>query len=209
MITTVIFDFDGTLADTNQLIINSFKHTYHAFFMEYDEEHVLSTFGEPLMTTMKRDFSDHKVEEVIECYKGYQVDKFKDEVCLYDTVIETLKFLKERGIKIGIVTSRMKQSTIDALQNFNIYSYFDVVVSADDTVNHKPHKEPLIKALNELNSNPGETYYVGDSKFDMECAINAKAIPVLVGWQKNSDELAKKYNIKYVLSKMWDITKLL
>lgn len=209
MITTVIFDFDGTLADTNQLIINSFKHTYDAFCMECDEEHILSTFGEPLRTTMNRDFSEHKIEEVLKCYKEYQIDKFSHEVCLYDTVLETLKFLKEKGIKTAIVTSRMKQSTIDALDNFNISSYFDVVVSADDTVNHKPHKEPLLKAIDKLNSNPSETYYVGDSKFDMECAINANAIPVLAGWQKNSEELAKKYNIEYVLAKMWDLTKII
>nr|WP_312577520.1 HAD-IA family hydrolase [Sedimentibacter sp.] len=208
MITTVIFDFDGTLADTNQIIINSFKHTYDAFGMKCDVEHILSTFGEPLMTTMNRDFSEHKIEDVLKCYRDYQINRFNDEVCLYDTVIETLKYLKEKNIKIAVVTSRMRQSTIDALKKFNIDSYFDVVVSADDTVNHKPHKEPLIKAINELNSSPSETYYIGDSKFDMECAINAKAIPVLVGWQKNSDELVKKYNIKYVLNRMWDLTKL-
>lgn len=208
MITTVIFDFDGTLADTNQIIINSFKHTYNAFCKECDEEYILSTFGEPLMTTMNRDFSEHKIEEVLKCYRDYQINRFNDEVCLYDTVLETLKFLKEKNIKTAVVTSRMKQSTIEALKKFNIDSYFDVVVTADDTVNHKPHKEPLLKAINEVGSNQSETYYVGDSKFDMECAINAKVTPILVGWQKNSDELAKKYNIKYVLNSMWDLTKL-
>ena len=209
MITTVIFDFDGTLADTNQLIINSFKHTYNAFSMECDEEHILSTFGEPLRTTMNRDFSKHNIEDVLECYKDYQINRFNEEVFLYDTVAETLKYLKEKGIKTAIVTSRMKESTLDALENLNIKSYFDLVISADDTVNHKPHKEPLLKAINELNSLPSETYYVGDSKFDMECAINAKAIPILVGWQSNSKELAEKYDIKYVLDKMWSLTNLL
>jgi pyrophosphatase PpaX len=209
MITTVIFDFDGTLADTNQLIINSFKHTYNEFCIECDEEHVLSTFGEPLITTMNRDFSGHNIEDVLKCYREYQLKRFNNEVRLYDNVVETLKYLKRKNIKMAIVTSRMKQSTLDAIKDLNIDLYFDVVVTADDTVNHKPHKEPLLKAISELNSSVSETYYVGDSKFDMECAINANVIPILAGWQKNSNELAKKYDIKYVLKNMWDLTNII
>jgi pyrophosphatase PpaX len=87
--------------------------------------------------------------------------------------------------------------------------YFQVVISADDVTKHKPDKEPLIKAISELNSTPENTLYVGDSKFDMECAINAGVSPVLVGWQKNSEELAAKYNVKHVIDKMWDLTKII
>lgn len=209
MITTAIFDFDGTLANTNQLIINSFKHIYKTFGMDCDEKYIASTFGEPLLTTLNRDFGKYNIEDVLKCYRDYQVNRFDDQVFLYDRVVETLKHLKEKEIRTAIVTSRMKKSTIDALNSFNIGSYFDVVVSVDDTVNHKPHKEPLLKAINQLNSNVCETYYVGDSKFDMECAKNAGAIPVLVGWHSNSKELAKKYNIKYILDNMWDLTKII
>ena len=86
--------------------------------------------------------------------------------------------------------------------------HYQVVISADDVTKHKPDKEPLIKAINELQSSTERTLYIGDSKFDMECAINAKTTPVLVGWQTNSDMLAEKYNIKHVLSQMWDLTKI-
>jgi len=72
---------------------------------------------------------------------------------------------------MGIATSRLKNSTISALDKFDISRYFNVVISADDVEKHKPDKEPLIKAINELNSTPDKTLYVGDSKFDMECAI--------------------------------------
>lgn len=210
MISTVLFDFDGTLANTNQLIINSFKHIYSAFRGdECDEEYIMSTFGEPLLTTMNRDFGKYNIEDVLACYREYQVDRFNSEVTLYDNVPEILDYLKKRKIKLGIVTSRLKNSTVTAIKNFNIDKYFDVVITADDTEKHKPHKEPLMMALNVLNSKPEETYYVGDSKFDMECAINAGATPILAGWQVNSKELIEKYNIKYVLENMWDLTKLI
>lgn len=210
MIDTVIFDFDGTLANTNQMIINSFKHIYSVFREEEcDEEYVMNTFGEPLALTLTRDFGQFNFEDVIACYREYQKDRFDDEVTLYETVVETLEYLKNKNVKMGIATSRLKYSTVSALENFNIDKYFDVVISADDVEKHKPDKEPLIKAINELKSSPEKTLYVGDSRFDMECAINAEATPALAGWQRGSKELAEKYNIKYVLEKMWDITKII
>lgn len=209
MIDTVIFDFDGTLADTNQMIINSFKHIYNVFHdKECDEEYVVSTFGEPLKLTLLRDFGEYNFEDVIACYRDYQKERFNEEVTLYETVEETLEYLKNKNIKMGIATSRLKNSTISALNQFNIAKYFDVVIAADDVEKHKPDKEPLVKAISELNSTPNKTLYVGDSKFDMECAINAEATPALAGWQHGSRELAAKYNVKHVLNRMWDITKI-
>ncbi len=209
MIDAVIFDFDGTLADTNLIIINSFKHIYNRFKKsEFDEKYVLSTFGEPLVLTLTRDFGEHDFEDVIACYREYQQDRFLDEITLYETVEETLEYLKNKNIKMGIATSRLKNSTVQALENFKIAKYFDVVISADDVEKHKPDKEPLIKAMQGLNTSPEKTLYVGDSKFDMECALNANATPALAGWQHGSDQLAEKYNIKHVLEKMWDLTKI-
>ncbi len=208
MIDTVIFDFDGTLANTNQMIINSFRHIYNVFHeKECDEKYVLSTFGETLAATLTRDFGEFNFEDVIACYRDYQKDRFNDEVTLYETVEETLEYLKNKNIKMGIATSRLRNSTVSALEKFNVAKYFDVIISADDVEKHKPDKEPLIKAINALNSTPDKTLYVGDSRFDMECAANAEVIPILAGWQHGAAELAEKYNIKYVLNKMWDLTE--
>ncbi|MEL7647736.1 MAG: HAD-IA family hydrolase [Sedimentibacter sp.] len=207
MIDTVVFDFDGTLADTNQMIINSFRHIYGMFLnKECSEDYIMSTFGEPLNLTLTRDFGQFDFDEVINAYRDYQRTKFNDEVTLYETVEETLEYLKNKDIKLGVATSRFKNSTMKALERFNIAKYFDSVVSADDVTKHKPDKEPLIKVITELKSTSNRTLYVGDSKFDIECALNAAATPVLVGWQSNSRELADKYNIEHVLEKMWDLT---
>ncbi|MFA9422328.1 MAG: HAD-IA family hydrolase [Sedimentibacter sp.] len=210
MIDTVIFDFDGTLANTNQMIINSFKYIYLKFLQkECGEEYIMSTFGEPLKITLGRDFEKFNYLEVISAYRDYQSERFNEEVTLYETVEETLEYLKNKDIKMGIVTSRLRNSTISALETFNISKYFDVIVAADDVEKHKPDKEPLIRAINELKGTTENTLYVGDSKFDMECAINAITTPVLVGWQLNSSILAENYKIKNVLEKMWDLTSLI
>jgi pyrophosphatase PpaX len=72
MIDTVIFDFDGTLADTNNLIINSFKHIYCKYYDgKCDVDYILSTFGEPLEKTLKRDFRSFKYEDVLKSYREF------------------------------------------------------------------------------------------------------------------------------------------
>lgn len=209
MIDTVIFDFDGTLADTSQVVINSYKHIYTVFGKDgFDEDYVMSTFGEPLALTLQRDFSEHSFEDVIACYREYQVERFNDEVSLYETVKEALDYLKDKNIKMGIATSRLRNSTMEAVDNLNIKKYFDVIITADDVEKHKPDKEPLIKTMELLNSKKENTLYVGDSRFDMECAINSDVTPVLCGWHKLSEELKNQYNIKYVLDKMIDIKEI-
>ncbi len=210
MIDTVIFDFDGTLADTNQLIVNSFKHIYTKYYDgKCDEDYILSTFGEPLELTLRRDFGDFEYEDVLGSYREYQTERFEKEVKLYETVEETIKHLIEKDIKIGIATSRLRDSTLSALEKFNIDKYFQVIVAADDVVNHKPDKEPLIKTIKALDSSTDKTLYVGDSRFDIECAINAQVTPVLVGWHTSSGELKEQYSINHLLDKMWDLTKLI
>lgn len=205
MINTVIFDFDGTLADTNELIINSFKHIYTYYNQAWDEDYIRSTFGEPLRLVISRDFSEYDVDVVIERYRKYQVHRFENEVFLYDTVEETLEYLHKNGIKMGIATSRSKDSAVKALKKFGINHYFQSIVAVEDVQNHKPNKEPLVKCMKELNSEFDQTLYVGDSKFDIECAINAGVVPVLVGWQSNSQELATTYEVKHVLHNMRDL----
>ena len=209
MIDAVIFDFDGTLADTSELIINSFQTVYKKFLGEEKPvDYIRESFGEPLKITIEREFSQ-PFEEVFEEYRNYQSGRFNTDVKLFDKAVENLQYLKSKNIKTAIVTARMKESTLDAIKDFNIDKYFDVVVSINDTVNHKPHPEPLLKAINMLNTTPSQTFYVGDSKFDMECANRAGAIAVLAGWHVGAELLKDQYNVKYLINSLYDITKLI
>jgi len=208
LINTVIFDFDGTLANTNELIINSFKHIYTYYNKTWDEVYIRSTFGEPLRMVITRDFSGYDVDVVTSLFRNYQFQRFENEVFLYHNVRETLEHLYKNGIKMGIATSRLKESTVKALKSFGIDHYFKSIVAADDVARHKPNKEPLVKCMKALNSESDQTLYVGDSKFDLECAINADVIPVLVGWQSNSRDLATTYGVKHVLNNMRDLIRL-
>ena len=209
MINTIIFDFDGTLVDTNELILNSFKHISEVYHKDYDEDYILSSFGEPLKNAIQRDYNEHNIDEVLLTYKNYQEERFKEQVTLYDMVLETLQILQEKKFKLGIATSRLKKSTQDALKLFDIEHFFKCVITVDDVANPKPHKEPLEKAMSLLGSNREETIYVGDTEFDVVCAQNAGVTPALVGWHLHSSQLAKKHNVQTVLQRMDDLLKVI
>lgn len=208
MIDAVIFDFDGTLADTSELIIKSFQTVYRQFMgEERTADYISASFGEPLKVTIEREFTQ-PFDEVFKVYKSYQNDRFDKEVKLFNNVKETLKYLKTKNIKTAVVTSRIRQSVVDALKSFEIFDYFDEIIAVDDTENHKPHPEPLLKAINLLSTLPSKVLYVGDSKFDIECAKSAGAIPVLVGWHTNSNELRTTYDVKFMVNDLFEITQI-
>jgi pyrophosphatase PpaX len=209
MLDTVIFDFDGTLADTSGLVINSFQTVYKKFHGEEKPvEYISKFFGEPLKVTLEREFTQ-PLEEVMKEYREYQVSRFNDDVKLFNNTREILQYLKSKNIKMAIVTSRMKFSVEKALRDFDIEKYFDVVIAIEDTKNHKPHPEPLWKAIDCLNTSADKVLFVGDSKYDIECAINANVTPVLVAWSIEIEELKNQYNIKHIIDDFSNIEKLI
>lgn len=179
----VLFDFDGTIADTNSLIIGSWRHTYMTYLgRPCRNEEVLGTFGEVLDDTIKYLFPDEDPDEVIKVYRSYQKDRYEDEIEIYPGMKELITELKKRGYKIALVTSRLKDSSVVGLTKFGINEMFDAFVSCEDTNKHKPDPEPCLIALQKLGIKPEEAIMVGDSKNDIKCAHNAGVKAILCDW---------------------------
>ena len=92
---------------------------------------------------------------------------------------------------MGIVTSRTRESALNYLNMFHIASYFDDMVTCDDTTVHKPNPEPLLLGMKKLGCMPEEAIMVGDSPFDIKCANSAGVKSVLVDWRITADENAQ------------------
>ena len=198
-INTVIFDFDGTIADTNKIIIDSWQAVYRAYTgKEGDEDYILSTFGEPLYYSMEKAFPDHDVEETVAIYRGYQKDIYRKEIKLFPGMEELIRGLKEKNYKTGIVTSRLKQPTYEGLEVFGIEDQIDEIVTVEDTDKHKPDPEPARICLERLNSKPEESIMIGDSYFDMGCGKNAGMKTVMVGWSQAADSVLESVALKGV-----------
>ena len=184
MITTVFFDFDGTLINTNDVIIESWQHTYlHYLGKKMPVERIVSCFGEPLLLTMEREFPGVDPKESAEFYREYQRQNADRLAAVFDGIKELLTELKRNGYKIGIVTSRTKVSTIHYLDMFNMNDFFDDMVTCDDTDIHKPNPEPLLLAMKRMGVSKDESIMIGDGPFDIKCANNAGVKSVLVGWR--------------------------
>lgn len=182
-INTILFDFDGTIMDTNSLIINSWQHTFRKVEgKERPEADIVETLGEPLALSMKKLLPGIPVEEAIEIYREYQYGNFGDEIRVFPGMRELIFELKNQGFKMGIVTSRLTGTTLQGLEKFGIKECFEAVVTCDHTDKHKPDPEPVYIALEILGSKPEESMMIGDSKFDILCAKNAGVTSVLVGW---------------------------
>lgn len=182
-IDTILFDFDGTIMDTADVIIGSWQHTFMTFEgKERPVEEIVKTFGEILSHTMSKVLPHIDTQEAIETYRNYHRDNFGERISVFEGMPELLAELKNRNMKIGLVTSRMAGTTWEGLRQYGLAEYFDVVVSCDDTDKHKPDPTPVNIALQRLGSKPQNAMMLGDTMFDILCARNAGVQSVLVGW---------------------------
>lgn len=178
----ILFDLDGTLIDTNKLIIDSFKHTYKTHLnRDVEEKEILKYFGEPLITTLRR-YSSENADELYDTYINYNESIHDNSVSLCCNIKECLEQLKEMGCIMAVVTSKRAIMAHRGLELFDIMKYFSVVISLDDTEEHKPHPAPILKALEKLGAEPEDAIMIGDSIFDIQCAHNAGVKAVQVTW---------------------------
>lgn len=182
-IDTVLFDFDGTIMDTTDVIIGSWQHTFRTFEgKERPVEEIVKTFGEILSHTMSKVLPHVDTEKAIDTYRSFHRDNFGEQISVFEGVPELLAELKRRNYKVGLVTSRLAGTTWEGLRQYDLAEYFDVVVSCDDTDKHKPDPAPVNIALERLNSKAENAVMLGDTMFDILCARNAGVTSVLVGW---------------------------
>lgn len=207
-INCVLFDLDGTLLDTYDLVTKSFQHTIRQHFgKEIKAEEILPYFGEPLWVTMER-FSKEEAQELIKTYREFNLAHHDDLAVLFPGAKETLEAIKAKGIPIGIVTSKVKLSALRGLELFRLKPIIDVCITLEDCTNHKPHAEPILSALAALGiTERDNVLMVGDSPFDIQCAQNAGVKSAAVGWSIIPQEiiLAAKpdfiiHNLQEVLS---------
>jgi len=185
----ILFDFDGTLVNTNDVILASWQHTYrHYLGHEMPVDHITSCFGEPLLLTMEREFPGVDPQESADVYRQFQMENADKLVTIFPGIKELLADLKAAGYVLGIVTSRTRESALRYMDMFGITSYFSDLVTCDDTTVHKPNPEPILLAMSKLGASAEESIMIGDSPFDIKCANNAGVDSVMVNWRITCDE---------------------
>ncbi|MDD3705905.1 MAG: HAD-IA family hydrolase [Clostridiaceae bacterium] len=205
----VLFDLDGTLINTNNLIIDSFKYTYKTCLgLDVCEEDILKCFGEPLKVTLRR-YSEEKADELFNTYIEYNEVRHNDTVTIFEGIPELLPELVKRGSILAVVTAKRRKVALMGLELFDIRKYFDVIVALEDTELHKPNPAPVIKALEILGANASETLMVGDSVFDIHSAHGASVAAALVKWSAAQDFQDEASSADYVVHDTKELLKII
>lgn len=208
-IRTLLFDLDGTLINTNDLIIASFLHTAETYAPgKYGREDVLQFIGPPLEESLRTINPEADVEEMINTYRTHNHEHHDRLVEAYDGVVETLDKLKQAGFKLGIVTTKMRQTVDMGIKLTKIADKFETIVTLDDVTHAKPHPEPVVRAMNELDANPEETIMVGDNTHDIEAGKNAGTKTAGVAWTVKGRQVLDDLEPDYMLEHMSDILKI-
>lgn len=208
-VNTLLFDLDGTLIDTNELIISSFLHTLDHYYPEkYKRADAIQFIGPPLYDTFVA-IDEARVDEMITTYRKHNLSHHDQLVTEFEGVFETVESLHKMGYKLGIVTTKLRGTVNMGLKLTKLDQFFDVVVTLDDVKNAKPDPEPIEKALALLGSSPEETIMVGDNHHDILAGQNAGTKTAGVAWSLKGIDYLQSFKPDYMLHSMNDLLTIL
>ena len=179
----VLFDLDGTLIDSGPMIVASMKHAAATVLgRDIPEEVLVSAIGGPGLVAQMHALDAARADELVAAYRAHNVP-LHDELEAFWEVVEVLPRLRAEGRRLGIVTAKHRATVQLAFDRLpELERNFDVLVTSEDTERQKPHPEPLLLALSELEARPDEAAYVGDSPFDIRAAKATGMHAVAVAW---------------------------
>lgn len=207
-----LFDFDYTLADATVPIVECFRYTFSKMDLDcFDRDKIIRTVGMTLKNAfifLTRIDDEEKINEFLRIYKEKSNEITIENTVLFDDTLDTLKKLKDKNIKIGIVSSRMGSRIKSILNYLDCTDCIDYVIGFENVSSHKPDPEGLNMAIKYFNSNKEEVLYVGDSIIDAQAAEKGALdfIGVTTG-TTSKDEFEEYNNIKIVsnLSKILEV----
>jgi pyrophosphatase PpaX len=185
---SILFDFDGTLADTLPVCFYSFQMVFNKYDSKIlTNEEIISMFGPSEVGIIQQNLQNKdRIDEAIEDYYYYYEREHRNLAGKNNAVIDMIRLLQQKGFQIGIVTGKARRSYETSVKYLFPNEMFKVSITGDDVEVPKPHPEGIIKAINILGSTAQETLYVGDSNADIEAGIRANVETVGVNWLNNS-----------------------
>jgi len=209
MIEAVLFDLDGTVANTNELIYESFRRLFDDKMMiEVSDQEIYSLFGEPLENSLKK--YSKNAEELLPFFREFNELNHDRMIQSFTGVEEALIMLKAQGLKLGIVTSKRERMARRSLEMLGLSDYFEVLITPEYTLKHKPEPDPIYKACELLGGiDPKNTIMVGDASYDILCGNRAGATSVAVSYSMIHPDSIKKAEPHYVVDDLRELVELI
>ncbi len=190
----ILFDLDGTLIDSTEAILESFNHVYDVYSKDkIDDKYIEILIGHPLEYMFEHlGFESFEIENAVKTYKNYYKDIAREKTVLLEyakeAVVEANKFAR-----LGIVTTKTGLYSRQIMEHFSLMQYFEVLVGSEDVKNLKPHPEPILKALNLMNSDTKNVCMIGDTNLDVKASLNAQIEPYAVASGYESEKSLRIY----------------
>lgn len=207
----MLFDLDGTLADTIALILRCYRHTMKRHLgAVLPDELWLSTIGTPLrdqLAAFAR--SAEEAAAMMETYQAFQKTVHDEMVAPYDGALTLLQDLRSRSVPVAVVTSKRREIAFATLRRCGLDGWVDLVVSADDVRNGKPDPEPVRAAVDALGVPASRAVlFVGDSPFDINAGNAAGVSTGAALWGPFSRAVLEAAGPHHYLASLSDVGKL-
>ncbi|PYI51299.1 pyrophosphatase PpaX [Paenibacillus flagellatus] len=205
-IAAMLFDLDGTIVDTNELIIQSFLHTLEGETEEpFTRERIVPHMGFPLLEQLRFFTGKEDVDELVVKYRQFNLSRHDELVTEFPHVREVLAELRGRGVKLGVVTNKMRQTTLMGLKLCGLEPYMEAIVTVDDVTRGKPDPEPVTKGLERLGVSAGETLMIGDSQYDIVAGREAGTRTAGVSWSLKGETYLRSFKPDYIIRDMREL----
>jgi HAD superfamily hydrolase (TIGR01549 family) len=194
----IIFDIDGTLTSTNELIFATFNHIAQKYEgRTYSDEEIIAMFGPTEDVILREKFNGDKFKEVYDEYYRFYRENHPRMADLYPGIVDILRELKERKILTSIFTGKGRKTTEITLEILGIKNFFDMIVTGDDVLNHKPSPEGIYKFIETYKLDKRKVLMVGDSIADIIAAREAGIDIASVVWDSYAKDEVIKLNPLY------------
>ncbi len=192
-IDTVLFDLDGTLVNSNELIIKSFEETFKKYMPNriFSRKELVDMIGPPLKETFQIATDNlSTIQEMIDYYRKVYIESELDSIKIYPNTINMLKALKDMKFNLGLVTTKFKKSAMTSIVHYGLDEYLTSYCFLDDIKEHKPHPEPVFFALNQFD-NYKNVVMVGDNTSDILAGRNSGTFTCGLEWSIKRDSIKK------------------
>ncbi|MBS3945101.1 MAG: HAD family hydrolase [Melioribacter sp.] len=193
----IIFDVDGTLAETHELIFASFNHVAEKYLNKrLTNEEIVALFG-PTEDVILKEWMKDDYESARKDYFEFYESKHSEMAEIFPGLREAVSIIKEHNIPLGIFTGKGRDSAEITLKSIGLYDQFDMILSGDDVDEHKPSPDGINRFIKQYNLKPEHVLMVGDAIHDVMASESAGVKCALVLWDEYSRNRCKECKTDY------------
>ena len=204
-ISCIIFDLDGTLTHTNELIFATVNHVAEKYIHKrFQPAEITAMFGPPEEVVIERLVGPERLEQAMAEFYSFYETNHPHMADAYGGIRELIGNLKGAGMLLAVFTGKGKRTALITLEKIGIKNYFDLVVTGNDVKNHKPSAEGIRKVMNTFGLKADEVLMVGDSLSDVKAAREAGVRIAGVVWDPYAKDRIAATEVDFLFQSVQD-----